>query len=202
LLIFYRAFIQRKQIFFEKVKISYEHSHLPGYFVNASREQEKKPVLVLVDGLDGTAEKMYFILGPACEEQGLSALCVDGPGNGGSIRLNGLNHRYDAEVAAKAIFDYLETRKDVAPLVECPTLILHGENDAQVPLSDAEKTYNLLSGPKKLRVLTEPEQADQHGPIKYLGVVHMKPGDTVEVEVTGLGILENHVIGDEPVQYR
>jgi 2-keto-4-pentenoate hydratase/2-oxohepta-3-ene-1,7-dioic acid hydratase in catechol pathway len=42
----------------------------------------------------------------------------------------------------------------------------------------------------------------QHGPIKYPGVVHMRPGDIVEVEVPGLGILENPVIGDEPVQYR
>ena len=44
--------------------------------------------------------------------------------------------------------------------------------------------------------------ANQVGPIKYPGVVHMVPGDTVEVEVTGLGILENRVMADEPVQYR
>jgi len=44
--------------------------------------------------------------------------------------------------------------------------------------------------------------ANHAGPIKYPGVIHMKPGDTIEVEVTGLGILENQVIEDGPVEYR
>ncbi|MBW1800432.1 MAG: prolyl oligopeptidase family serine peptidase [Deltaproteobacteria bacterium] len=237
---FHRAMAHIPNI--KSVEIPYENAHMPGYFINASRNGEKRPVLVIVDGLDGTAEKMYFIAGPKCEEYGLSALCVDGPGNGGSIRLHGHTHRFDAEVPAKAIFDYLETRddvdlnrvalmqpslggysviravafekrfaacivygamfdyfkiwegrpdnhpfaehlrwilgvdsmaaarekikqytlEDVAHLVECPTLILHGENDAQVPLSDAQKTYDLIRGPKKLRVFTEEEQADHH----------------------------------------
>ena len=42
----------------------------------------------------------------------------------------------------------------------------------------------------------------QHGPILVPGIVHLKPGDTVEVEVTGLGILKNHVVADEPAAYR
>ena len=44
--------------------------------------------------------------------------------------------------------------------------------------------------------------SQQYGPIKYPGLVHMKPGDKVQVEVTGLGILENQVIADESVHYR
>lgn len=32
--------------------------------------------------------------------------------------------------------------------------------------------------------------------------VQMKPGDTVEVEITGLGVLRNPVIADQPVAYR
>lgn len=42
----------------------------------------------------------------------------------------------------------------------------------------------------------------QYGPIKVLGLVHMKPGDTVEVEITRVGILRNPVIADEPDAYR
>ena len=34
------------------------------------------------------------------------------------------------------------------------------------------------------------------------GLAHMRPGDTVEVEISGLGVLRNHVIADMPVQYR
>lgn len=42
----------------------------------------------------------------------------------------------------------------------------------------------------------------QHGRIKVPGLAHMRPGDTVEVEISGLGVLKNHVIADLPVQYR
>jgi len=37
---------------------------------------------------------------------------------------------------------------------------------------------------------------------KILGAVNMKPGDRVEVEITGLGVLANPVIGDESASYR
>jgi len=37
---------------------------------------------------------------------------------------------------------------------------------------------------------------------KVLGPVNMKPGDKVEVEITGLGVLANPIIADEPVSYR
>lgn len=42
----------------------------------------------------------------------------------------------------------------------------------------------------------------QHGPFPTPGLVHMRPGDTVEVEVSGLGILSNPVIADLPDGYR
>ncbi len=35
------------------------------------------------------------------------------------------------------------------------------------------------------------------GGVEYAGRVHMKPGDVVEVEIEGLGVLRNKVIGDE-----
>ena len=41
--------------------------------------------------------------------------------------------------------------------------------------------------------------AGRHG---VLGVVNMKPGDTVEVEITGLGVLKNTIVADEPAAYR
>ena len=37
---------------------------------------------------------------------------------------------------------------------------------------------------------------EQHGGIKVSGVVNMRPGDTVEIEVTGLGTLVNRVVAD------
>jgi 2-keto-4-pentenoate hydratase/2-oxohepta-3-ene-1,7-dioic acid hydratase in catechol pathway len=41
--------------------------------------------------------------------------------------------------------------------------------------------------------------AGRHG---VLGVVNMQPGDRVEVEITGLGVLKNTIIADEPKAYR
>jgi pimeloyl-ACP methyl ester carboxylesterase len=226
----------------EMVKVPYENSHLPGYFINASRHGEKQPVVVIVDGLHGTAEKNYFVMGKVCPEYGLSALCLDGPGTGGSLLLNGLHARYDSEAQAKAIIDYLETRvdvdirrvalvspslggyyaaravafekryaacvcygaiydygeiwasrpdnhefwptlmwilgtknrdaarekisqftlRDVAQLIECPMFILHGENDIQVPLSHAYRTYEALRCPKKMKIFTREEGGDTH----------------------------------------
>jgi 2-keto-4-pentenoate hydratase/2-oxohepta-3-ene-1,7-dioic acid hydratase in catechol pathway len=42
----------------------------------------------------------------------------------------------------------------------------------------------------------------QHGPFKIPGLVHMKPGDHVEVEISGLGVLHNPVIADVPARYQ
>jgi 2-keto-4-pentenoate hydratase/2-oxohepta-3-ene-1,7-dioic acid hydratase in catechol pathway len=42
----------------------------------------------------------------------------------------------------------------------------------------------------------------QHGPFKIPGLVHMRPGDVVEVEVSGLGVLRNPVVADAPPHYR
>ena len=43
------------------------------------------------------------------------------------------------------------------------------------------------------------QPAGRHG---ILGQVNMKPGDRVEVEITGLGVLANDVVGDETAFYR
>jgi 2-keto-4-pentenoate hydratase/2-oxohepta-3-ene-1,7-dioic acid hydratase in catechol pathway len=42
----------------------------------------------------------------------------------------------------------------------------------------------------------------QHGPFKPPGLVHMRPGDTVEVEISGLGVLRNPVVADAAAAYR
>ena len=42
------------------------------------------------------------------------------------------------------------------------------------------------------------ESFPQYGGIKVAGVVHMQPGDEVEVEITGLGTLKNPIVADDP----
>lgn len=42
----------------------------------------------------------------------------------------------------------------------------------------------------------------QVGRIKVKGLVHMRPGSIVEVEIDGIGTLRNPVIADQPQAYR
>jgi 2-keto-4-pentenoate hydratase/2-oxohepta-3-ene-1,7-dioic acid hydratase in catechol pathway len=44
--------------------------------------------------------------------------------------------------------------------------------------------------------------ASQHGPFKIAGLVHMLPGDRVEVEISNLGVLSNPVAADTAPAYR
>lgn len=46
------------------------------------------------------------------------------------------------------------------------------------------------------------DMSKQYGPFKVPGLVHMRPGDLVEVEISGLGILANPVTDDLPREYR
>jgi len=100
---------------------------------------------------------------------------------------------------------------------------LNGKERQRTPLNDMlfniEQVIHYLSTGMKLRpgdVIVmgtpgqlEPDPADkecapenQFGPIKVKGQVHMKPGDTLEVEITGLGVLKNPVVADAPKAYR
>jgi fermentation-respiration switch protein FrsA (DUF1100 family) len=62
--------------------------------------------------------------------------------------------------------------KDVARLVEQPTLILHGDGDHLVPLEQADLLYAALKAPKTLRVFTEEEGAEEHCQIGNMTLLH------------------------------
>jgi dienelactone hydrolase len=92
------------------VEIPYEGSALPGYFYRAERvDRRPAPVVVQCNGLDSTKEMMYYSGFPRMlAERGVSTLMVDTPGSGAALRLRGLTARYDTEVWATAIVDWLE----------------------------------------------------------------------------------------------
>ena len=96
----------------EIIDVPFEGTNLKSYFVPAKGVSGKAPVVILSDGLDGTKEEM-FSAAAALAERGIACLGVDGPGQGATLRLNGLAARYDAERAAGAAIDYLQTRSDV-----------------------------------------------------------------------------------------
>ena len=62
--------------------------------------------------------------------------------------------------------------KDIAGLIEQPTLILHGEGDHLFPLEQANVLYAALKAPKTLRVFREEEGAEEHCQVGNMTLLH------------------------------
>jgi esterase/lipase len=97
----------------EHVRIPYEKTTLPGYFVKADNTGKKRPLLLIQTGLDGTAEDLYFILGAQAAKRGYNCLIYEGPGQGEAIALQKLPFRYDWEKVVTPVVDYALTRPEV-----------------------------------------------------------------------------------------
>ncbi len=100
----------------ETLRIPYEGSTLPAYFLRPSDLLTRWPVLISFGGLDSFKEELYFRFARGARERGIASLLVDGPGQGAAIRHQGLTTRYDYEVAVAACIDALLQRPDVDPL--------------------------------------------------------------------------------------
>lgn len=98
-----------------EVHIPYEDTFLYAYHLKTTKPDPsgKTPTMVWFGGLDSTAEEAYFAICKDFAKRGFNCLIVDGPGQGGSLRLNKIPTRYDYEAAGAAAFDYLETLDDV-----------------------------------------------------------------------------------------
>jgi dienelactone hydrolase len=98
------------------VKIPYEDSHLPGYLFKAKKRLPKgSPLVIMFGGLDSCAEEMWYGPGSLLIERGISLLVIDGPGQGGALRLNNIHTRYDYEVPATLAFDWAVANLPVDP---------------------------------------------------------------------------------------
>ena len=56
------------------------------------------------------------------------------------------------------------TLAEVMPRIRCPLLIVHGAEDRQIPLADAERAFQAATGTavKELKVFTAAEGGTQH----------------------------------------
>lgn len=99
----------------ERVEIPYlDDSVLYAYFMRSPRNPDpRQPVLMCFGGLDSFKDEMWFMVAQGAIQRGISVLMVDGPGQGGTIRRQGIISRYDYEVPVGKCIDYLETREDV-----------------------------------------------------------------------------------------
>ncbi|MCD4783401.1 MAG: prolyl oligopeptidase family serine peptidase [Candidatus Eremiobacteraeota bacterium] len=99
--------------YIEIVKIPYEDTTLPGYFISAAPAGEKRPLLIVQTGFDGTGEELYFHLGEAARNRGYHCLIFEGPGQGAVLRKQDLPFRPDWEKVVTPVVDYAVNRKDV-----------------------------------------------------------------------------------------
>jgi dienelactone hydrolase len=101
----------------ERIKVPYDDGKfLHAYFVGTPHAlSARQPVVITMGGLDSFKEELYFIMGQGALERGISCLLLDGPGQGATVRREGIHARPDTEVAIAACIDYLSTRDDVDP---------------------------------------------------------------------------------------
>jgi dienelactone hydrolase len=98
----------------EMVQIPYEDgTHLFGYFLRAPYDVAKQPAIISFGGLDSFKEELLYMVGNGMLARGISCLLVDGPGQGGTLRREGIPNRPDYEVPVGRCIDYLETLDDV-----------------------------------------------------------------------------------------
>ena len=98
----------------EFVEIPYEQgTSISAYYVRAPGEHPK-PIVVYCNGLDSTKELLWFSgLPAALAKRGISTLCVDQPGTGDALRLQGLPATHESERWASKWVDWLEQQPDV-----------------------------------------------------------------------------------------
>jgi len=97
----------------ERVEIPLENGVMPALYVRAPGAGPK-PCVVYCNGLDSSKELLLWSHLPAAlAKRGISTLCVDQPGTGEAIRLQGLPATpYSEQWASKAV-DWLEGRDEV-----------------------------------------------------------------------------------------
>jgi alpha-beta hydrolase superfamily lysophospholipase len=99
----------------EKVEVPYEGKSLPAFFMRAPGVSGCAPTVVLFDGLDNCKEMSVLFAGLEFARHGMHTLAIDGPGQGESMRLRGINTRYDYEAAGTAAYNFVVERSEVDP---------------------------------------------------------------------------------------
>jgi len=97
----------------KRVKIPCEGTTLAAYWYGHN-DGMRRPVVIAHQGRDAWAEDNFFI-GREALRRGYNCLIVDGPGQGSTLRLQGLTFRPDWERVITPAVDWLVARPDVDP---------------------------------------------------------------------------------------
>jgi len=89
----------------QSVRIPYEGTTLPGYFFRSPNAGGKAPILLVHSGRDAWAEDDLYLAQEA-SRRGWHCLLFDGPGQGQTLRLQGLAFRPDWEKVITPVVDF------------------------------------------------------------------------------------------------
>jgi dipeptidyl aminopeptidase/acylaminoacyl peptidase len=98
-----------------KVRIPYQGTTLPGYFFFADTTGEPRPTVIYHGGYDSTLEEAYLGLAAGALRRGYHVLAFDGPGQGSTVREQGLHFRPDWEAVVTPVVDDALTLPEVDP---------------------------------------------------------------------------------------
>ena len=112
----------------ERVEVPYQGKVLPAYFTRAEGVSGEAPCVLFLNGLDSCKELLYWTWLPqALAKRGISTLCLDQPGTGEAIRLQGLHAHHDSETWGTPVYEWLAARDDVdAARIGCAGISLGG----------------------------------------------------------------------------
>lgn len=99
---------------FEPVSIPFEDLELPGYLFLPDTSGLPRPTVICTGGFDTMAEELYYHVGAAALSRGYNVLVFDGPGQGRTLREQGLPLRADWEAVVTPVIDFALTRREVA----------------------------------------------------------------------------------------
>lgn len=98
----------------ERIKVPYENGQtLDGYIVRPDTSGKKRATVLFLGGADSWAEELYFLGGSQFPARDMNLVIVDTPGRGSSLRFKQIFSRYDYEVPAGAVLDYIANISDV-----------------------------------------------------------------------------------------
>jgi pimeloyl-ACP methyl ester carboxylesterase len=99
----------------EPVRIPYENTELHGFFFKGTSAATQRPLLILINGSDGSLLDMWTWGAAGALARGYDCLTFDGPGQGYALWQQKLYFRPDWEKVITPVVDYVLSRKEVDP---------------------------------------------------------------------------------------
>jgi pimeloyl-ACP methyl ester carboxylesterase len=100
---------------FERVRIPYGDTWLPGYLLKPDNRPTRRPTIILNNGQDAQNISLYAMGGADAIARGYNALIFEGPGQGSLLFQRQIPFRPDWENVITPVVDYLRSRRDVDP---------------------------------------------------------------------------------------